>query len=444
MVRNQEREVVITGCGLLTPLGDSGDEVFAAALQRRSATGLEAGFATERFTSRVVGTLPAEVDLTRGMRKDQVRYFRKNSKVMARDIQIAVGSAGPAIEDAGLPVGETRKDPVLPTIDHTRFGIIYGAGFIPCDLDGLAAATSVSIDDDGDISLAKWGREGMPLMYPLWLLKYLPNMLSCHTGIIWDCQGPSNSVTCNDTGGLLAIGEAFRHVARGTADIMLTGAGESRINPTSMLRHVLLAKATVKGNDRPSAAQRPFDVDRDGYVCAEGGGTLVIESAEHAADRGRSPRAVVAGFGSSCATSLPNVSELSGRGIALAIKAALRDAGLEGDDIDAVVARGAAVPEEDVAEATAIRKMLGGDVPVTSFSGGMGNVGAAQGPVGAAMAVEMMDRGCVPPICNCDDLDPACPINAVTDGPLEKPLSTVIVLSSTVGGQTAALIVRKV
>ena len=109
-----------------------------------------------------------------------------------------------------------------------------------------------------------------------------------------------------------------------------------------------------------------------------------------------------------------------------------------------MVARGAAVPEEDVAEATAIRKMLGGDVPVTSFSGGMGNVGAAQGPVGAAMAVEMMDRGCVPPICNCDDLDPACPINAVTDGPLEKPLSTVIVLSSTVGGQTAALIVRKV
>ena len=107
-----------------------------------------------------------------------------------------------------------------------------------------------------------------------------------------------------------------------------------------------------------------------------------------------------------------------------------------------MVARGAAIPEEDLAEAKAIREMLG-DVPVTAFSGGMGNVGAAQGPVGAAMAVEMMDRGCVPPIRNCDNLDPACPINAVTDGPLQKPLSTVIVLSSAVGGQTAALIVRK-
>jgi len=427
---------------MLTPLGGSSEEVFAAALQGRSATGLEVGFPTEQFTSRVVGTLPTDTDLTRGMRKDQVRYFRKNSKVMARDIQIAVGSAGPAIEDACLPVGEAKTDPVLPTIDHTRFGIIYGAGFIPCDLDGLAAATGVSIDDRGDVSLARWGRDGMPLMYPLWLLKYLPNMLSCHTGIIWDCQGPSNSVTCNDTGGLLAIGEAFRHVARGAADIMLCGAGESRINPTSMLRHVLLAKATVKGNERPGEAHRPFDVDRDGYVCSEGGCTLVIESADHAAGRGRSPRAIVAGFGSSCATSLPNVSELSGRGIALAIKAALRDAGLEGDDIDAVVARGAAIPGEDLAEAKAIREMLG-DVPVTAFSGGMGNVGAAGGAVGAAMAVEMMDRGCVPPIRNCDNLDPACPINAVTDGPLQRPLSTVIVLSSAVSGQTAALILRK-
>ncbi|MBN2582496.1 MAG: hypothetical protein JXL80_05465 [Planctomycetes bacterium] len=438
----QQRQVVITGCGLLTPLGQTPAEVFEAALAGKSALGLEAGFDTAEFVSRVVGALPPEADLARGMRKDQVRYFRKNAKVMARDIQLAVGSAGPAIEDAGLPVGDAKDGQVLPTVDHTRLGILFAAGFIPCDLESLAAATAECLDENGEVSLARWGSHGLPVMYPLWLLRYLPNMLACHVGIIWDCQGPSNSITCNDAGGLLAMGEAYHHVARGTADIMLSGAAESRINPTSMLRHVLLGKATTGYNDRPQDAHRPFDVGHDGYACGEATCTVVLESADHAAARDGKVRAMIAGFGSSCAACLPNESEADGRGMALAIKAALRDAGMKPADIDVVVARGSAIPGEDVAEATAIKAALG-DVPVTTFAGGMGNVGCPSGPIGVAMALEMFDRGCVPPIRNCDQLDPACPIAAVTGKPLAKTIDTAIVLSSAVSGQTAAMIIRK-
>ncbi|NLX57839.1 MAG: beta-ketoacyl-[acyl-carrier-protein] synthase family protein [Phycisphaerae bacterium] len=442
-MKHQERDVVVTGSGLLTPLGQTASEVFEAALSGRSAVGLEAGFDTTAFASRAVGVLPAEADLSRGMRKDQVRYFRKNAKVMARDIQLAVGSAGPAIEDAGLPAGDPKDAQVLPTVDHTRLGIVFGAGFIPCDLDSLAAATAACLDEQGEVSIARWGSHGLPVMYPLWLLRYLPNMLACHVGIIWDCQGPSNSITCNDAGGLLAMGEAARHVARGTADIMLSGAAESRINPTSMLRHALLGKATTHFNDRPQDAHRPFDADRDGYACGEAACTVVLESADHAAARGVKVRGVVAGFGCSCATSLPNESETEGRGMAAAMTASLRDAGLSPRDIDAVVARGSAVPGEDLAEACAVARVLGEDVPVTTFAGGMGNVGSPHGPISVAMALEMMARDSVPPIRNCDRLDPACRIAAVRGKAVEKTVNTVMVLSSAVGGQTAAMIIRK-
>ena len=439
----QERQVVISGTSALTPLGDSTDAIFDALCAGRAATSLDAGFDTSACASRVVGRLPAGTDLSLGMRKDQIKYFRKNTKVMCRDIQLAVGAVGRAVAEAGLALGDVATDPILPTIDHAGFGILYGAGFIPIELPELAATIMAARRPDGSIDMKKWGCDGIPLAYPLWLLKYLPNMLACHVGIIWDCRGPSNTITCNDASGLLAIGEAFRHLSRGTADMMLAGAAESKVHPSLLLRHHLLGNATTHYHDRPEAAHRPFDLRRDGYACAEGAAALIVESADHAARRGHQPLAVVAGFGSSCAATPTNVPETSGQAIRLAIRAALRDAGLQPADIDVVAAQGFAVPGQDIAEATAIRETLG-DVLVTSFAGGMGNIGAAQGLVATALACRMIAAGCVPPICNCEELDPHCPINAVRRQPLQRQVRTVLVLSAAISAQAAALIVRNI
>ena len=440
MNRN-ERKVVITGAGILTPLGCEPATVFEAACRGESATTTEAGLNTALFTSRVLGPLPKETDLLAGFRKDQARYVRKNAKVMCRDTILAVGSSGRAVPNAGFILGE-GSEAILPGINPARFGITYGASYIPPEVEDFVGTLQVSMGPDGEVDLEKWGRDGIPRMTPLWLLKFLPNMPACHMGIVWDCQGPSNSLPCNDASGLLAVGEAFRHVARGTADAMLTGGTESKVNASSVMRFALLGNAALRFNEDPQSAHRPFDVDRDGSVAAEGAGTLVIEAAEHQAAGGRLARACLAGFGSACATTRPNEPEVSGAAIARAMRAALRDADLQAGDIDAVVAHGTAVPGQDVAEAAAIRAVLG-DVAVTCFAGGMGNLGAGHGPVDLALACEMLAAGRVPPVRNCRRIDPACPIRVVTGEPLEKRVDRVMVLSAAIAAQCAVMIIEK-
>ncbi len=437
----RERQVVITGCGVLTPLGDDVGQVFSAVCAGNSATGLDAGYDTTGSPSRVVGVLPEDTNLTFGMRKDQSRYFRKNRKVMCRDTQLAGGASSRAIHDAGLPLGEPKTQ-VLPSLDHARFGILFGSGYIPAEIDMFGSAGQASLED-GEVSLNRWGSDGAPLLFPLWLLKFLPNMPACHVGIIWDCQGPSNSITCNEASSLLAIGEGFRHVARGTGDTMLVGGGESKLNPSWILRHCLLGTASTGFNDRPAEAHRPFDADRDGLVPAEGAGAMLLEPADLATEHGTQAKARLLGFGSACATTLPNEVETSGASIARAMRFALRDAGIGPEDIDLVVAHGMAVPDQDVAEARAVAEVLD-DTPVTCFTGGMGNIGSAGGAVDVALACRILGEGRVPPIRNCDRLDPRCPIQAVTGEAVERSVETIMVISSGIASQSGALVMQKV
>jgi 3-oxoacyl-[acyl-carrier-protein] synthase II len=427
---------------MVTPLGEDPAGVFERLCRGESATTRDAPFDTTGFASSVVGPLPDDTDLLAGMRKDQSRYVRKNAKVMSRDTRLAMATGGRAVADAGLPLGEVKADPVLPTLDHTRLGVVYGVGYMPPELDDFAATIQASLDEQGRMSLARWGADGIPLMQPLWLLKFLPNMPACHMGVVWDCQGPSNSLPCNEASGLLAVGEAFRHVARNTADVMFTGGTESKINPSAIMRQCLLSNASAGFEATPEAAHRPFDAGRTGSVCSEGAATLLLESAEHAATRGAAVKARIAGFASACATTLPNVPETSGAAIARAMRAALRDAGCQAGDIDVVVAHGVAVPKQDVAEAAAIADVLG-DVPVTCFAGGMGNVGASHGVIDLALSCEMMAAERVSPIRNCETLDPECPINAVTGKPLAKPIRRVMIVSAGIAAQCAAIVIEK-
>src|SRR5438874_1917467 len=176
--------------------------------------------------------------------------------MMARSVQMGVACAKLAFADAG---GETHRP------DPTRFGVEFGSSLIPTELTDLApAAKHCARSAGGDVDLQKWGAEGYREVEPLWMLKYLPNMVACHTSIMLDARGPNNSITESDAAGLLALGEAFRILRRGQADFMLTGAADSKLNPLSLVRQNLFARLSRR-NDAPEKACRPFDRGRDGW-----------------------------------------------------------------------------------------------------------------------------------------------------------------------------------
>jgi len=436
-----DRRIAITGLGVVSPCGIGTGPLAEAVRSGRSAVGPVTFFDTARYPSRVAGEV-REFDPSAGIRKEQSRYVKKMAKVMARDIQMAVAAANLAILDTGLPLGD-GKDPVLPTLDHTRFGMVFGASFIPTELDDLAGPVRASFVD-GKFSLKGWGAHGIPQMFPLWLLKYLPNMHACHTGILWDAQGPSNSLTLSDAGGLLAVDECIRLIRRGTADLMLAGGAESRINPVLMLRYCLLKRLTETRGD-PAAACRPFDLDASGQVAAEGAAVLVLEDRTVAENRGAKIYAEVLSTGASTMTAGVNDCDADGAGVAAAVRHALEGAGIAAADLGAVFAHGTGLPAQDRGEARGLATALGAaakDVPVTAIQGVTGNVGAGSGLISLAAAIELLKDGQVPPIVNCTRPDPEAGLALVTGGPRPLKSNLVLVTSNAIGGQTAAIVVR--
>ena len=175
---------------------------------------------------------------------------------MARDIGMAVAAADMAVRDAGLVT--KGIDPENINVDPELVAINLGAGLISCDLVELAPAVAAS-GTNGKFDIQKWGTDGLNLVTPLWLLKYLPNMLACHIGIIHDIQGPSNTITCAEAAAHIAISEAAQIIARGGAVYALAGGAEAKVNPIIMIRQCLLKRVTSEDNDNPAGACRPFD-----------------------------------------------------------------------------------------------------------------------------------------------------------------------------------------
>ena len=180
------------------------------------------------------------------------------------------------MDDAGL-----KKE----TLDPTRFGVVFGAGTIPGDLADLGPAAQESLDPPNHIDLKKWGERGMAQIPPMWMLNHVPNMPACHVSILQNAQGPNNSISQTDAGGLLALGEAFRALQVGRADLFLVGGADAKINPLAMARQCLFTPLSRR-NDAPERASRPFDRGRDGVVLGEGGVVFVLEEWEHARRRG--------------------------------------------------------------------------------------------------------------------------------------------------------------
>ena len=372
------------------------------------------------------------------------KSYRKATKVMARDIELAVVTADDAFKDAGL---KSKAYVESPDFDPKRFGCNIGAGLISCEVNEIANAvmTAVRDDDPGQIDMRKWGRDGMNQLTPLWLLKYLPNMLACHVTIVHGLMGPSNTITCQEASSHLAIGEAFRTIQRGNAELAICGGAESRINPMGLIRQELLNRLNNDSNDKPTEAVRPFDVDAAGTVYGEGGGLLILEEYEHAKKRGAKIYAELIGFAASQDTYSVTEPDPTGRSYAKAVENALKDGGVTPKDVDVFVPNGIGLPGSDRAELNGLRKSLGTELERIAFApikSQIGYLGAGSG-VDAAAAAMSVASGKVPPATNSRKIIDGQKLN-VSPEHREMPVKVAVSTVYSLGGQNAALVFRKV
>jgi 3-oxoacyl-[acyl-carrier-protein] synthase II len=430
------RRVVITGVGVVSPIG-IGQKTFWDNLRAgqsgiRRITSLDPG----GFACQIGGEVPP-------FKIGEIvpKSYRKATKVMARDIELAVVAADDAFRDAGL---KSKAHSETPDFDGTRFGCNIGAGLIGAELNELTAAMHVARDGNR-LDLGRWGTDGMPQLTPLWLLKYLPNMLACHVTIIHQLKGPSNTITCADASSHLAIGEAFRTIQRGKADLAICGGAESKIQPMGLLRHSLLNRLTASHNDSPASALRPFDADADGTVLAEGGGVLILEEYERAKSRGARIYAELAGFAATQDTYKITEPDPTGRSYANAVIRALAEAKVAAADVSLIVPNGLGIPLHDRAELAGLRAALGSSlstIPMAAIKGQLGSM-AAGGGVEVVAAVLALHAGIVPPAINTNRLPDGLRLNVAPQAraaTIDTALSSVYSL----GGQNAALVFRRV
>jgi len=440
-----KRRVVVTGLGVATPIGIGIDAFWEGLLESRYGIRTIAAFDPSGFPARVGGELPP-FQLGDFIPKG----YRKNAKVMARDIVIAVLCAYHAVRDAGLNtkcVIERGEASGPPNVESTRFGANIGAGLICADLHELASALSTAADENGGFSLRRWGTEGMSNLTPLWLLKFLPNMLACHVTIVHDAQAPSNTITCGEASSHLAIGEAFRTISRGDADVCICGGAESKINPMALARPQLFGRLNADDNDHPERACRPFARDRRGTVVSEGGGLVILEALDHAKARGARIYAELAGFGAACSTAGPTAQDLSGKAMSMALTKAVADASTSWSEVDAVAPFGVGTHDHDAAEINAWKTVLGTraeQVQAMTSRGAIGINGAGAGTIDFAAAAMAVHRNTIPPSLNTADLDPNCNLRFIQGGPKDARIRQAVTLGyALAGGQTAALVIRK-
>ena len=430
--------VVITGLGAITPLGLTVSDMWSGLCAGKCGISEITAFDPVGFSCKLAGQVPSYK-----IRQYVPKSRRKSVKLMSRDIELAIIAANEALTSSGLVT--KGIDPERVNIDPERVAINLGAGLISCDLVELAPAVAASVTA-GKFDIQKWGKDGLELVTPLWLLKYLPNMLACHIGIIHDIQGPSNTITCAEAAAHLAIGEAAQIIARGDSDIALAGGAEAKVNPIIMIRQCLLKRTISENENEPAAACRPFDADARGSVFGEGAGMVVLENIENAERRGAKIYAEVAGVGASNNIN-PSYERLEpdAKGTQIAIEKALADAQIGPENLDLIVPHGTGQAADDLAEAAAIEAALGEaavETPVWPTKSMLSNTGAASGALDVIAAVCAMANGKIPAAKNYERKADGCNLNIVKQSQ-EANINYALCCSYTYGGQTAAVVLGK-
>ena len=439
MSQSDTNKVVISGVGVISALGVGIDPLWEAMLEGRTGLKRIERFDPSGFSSQVAGEL-AEEDFK--VRKIVPKSHRKATKVMCRDTELAVGAAAQAVENAGIATAGTSDDP--PTIDPNRIGCHIGAGLISAEVNELGAALVTSKKDDGSFDLAHWGSEGMQNLSPLWLLKYLPNMLACHVTIVHDCRGPSNTITCCEASSGLSIAESRRVIQRGDADACLSGGAEDRVNPLALYRqHCTNRLAETDGSGDITTVVRPFADDANGTVIGEGGGILLVESETSCQQRAGTPWCSIEGMG--CRQSFVD-TPLDGDPSAIesAIKKAMHEAQCAPSDIDLIVPLGSGSPELDSGERIGLTAIFGEsleNIPTITTIPYTGNCMAGNGAICVGVAAKAIKEQTIPARLGSEVTNGVC---AEKSNAKQTSINRVLVVTPSEGGQCVAIILGRI
>jgi len=429
------RRIVITGIGLVSPLGNSAATLWDNLTHRRSGVGqltsVPPGGVPIHFAAEARG-FQGRIEEFGPLEKEQTKAIRKGLKVMCRECQMGVAAAQLAMSDAGLAVG--RTDPI-------RTGIAFASDYMISMPEEFTAGIAKCVDGSGRFNFSRWPTEGMPKMSPLWLLKYLPNMPASHLAIYNDLRGPNNSLTVREAGANMAVAEAFQCILRGSADVMIVGATGTRTHPLQVIR-ALQHEQLALGDCEPGRVLRPFDARRSGMVLGEGAGGMILEELNEAQARGAKIYGEVLA-GASSAAAGRNLVAHRRQAMTNVLRGVLANARMSPDDVGHIHAHGLSTQSCDAEEAQAIRTVFGArDVPVVAAKSYFGNLGAGSGLVETAASLMAFQHDRLFPVANYESADPECPIAVVTDDQT-PPGDTFINLSVTPLGQASAILIRR-
>lgn len=446
------RSVVITGIGTVSALGVGTQAMWQALCAGTTGIGVPTRLNLSGFPCQ----LGAEIKSASGefSAKDFVpKSYRKAVKVMARDTEIAVAAAKEAFDDAKILTRAAEGQPT--TFPPPRLGCQIGAGLIAAETHELTSALATSVNERGEFDYARWGTiaqhdgqtvGGMNNLQPLWMLKYLPNMLACHVTIIHGNEGPSNTITCGEASGLLSIGEAARVIERDAADVSIAGSAESKLSLMGTLRMSLANRyGPLPASADPTTAVRPYDPTSPGGVPGEGGGLLILEEQTSAVKRGVPIYAQLAGFGAAHNARRDIPAGERNLGLAFAIHAALHDADCQPEDIDVIVPQAAGAPSTDEQEFLALQSIFGerlARIPCIALAPTLGDCAAGNGGLQAAVAALILKHQTLPARLGATKL-PVWPA-AARAASSRQPVKNVLVCSSSLAGQNAALVLRAV
>jgi 3-oxoacyl-[acyl-carrier-protein] synthase II len=424
------RRVVVTGLGVVSPNGIGKEAFWSACVNGTSGVGPIRSFDASGHPVKIAAEVP-DHDINLWIPSEH----RKGLKIMGRAARFGVAASGMAVKDSGLD---------LSRLDPARVGVVMGSGLVPMDLPDVAPLLAQSVNEEG-FQPTQLGEKGRDALFPLWLLKYLPNMVAAHISLIHNAQGPNNTIVTACAAGTQAVGEAFRLIARDDADICLAGGADSRIDPLLMLVYRSLGALSPAG--RPAAeVSRPFDAGRDGFVLGEGAGVLLLEELEHAKKRGAVIYAEVLGLGSSFDAYAITKPDPEAGGAARAMEWALKEARIDRRDVDYINAHGTSTRLNDQMETMAVKRVFGegaSALPLSSIKSMIGHLIGAAGAVEAvALALTLCD-GVLPPTINFHQRDPLCDLDYVPNAARELPVRVALSTSFGFGGQNAALVMRR-
>ncbi len=406
--------VVVTGMGVLSPLGLDLDTTWQGLIAGKSGIGPITQFDTEGYDVTFAGELK---DF------DPIQYVgRKEARRMDRFSQIAVAASLQAVENSSLDIDDSNRD---------NIGVLVGSG-----IGGL-----ITVSQQVQVLIEKGPDRVSPFLVPM----MIADMASAQVSITIGARGPNFCPTSACSSGSDAVGTAYEIVKRGDADIMLGGGAESIITPIGVAGFAA-NRALSTRNDSPQTASRPFDADRDGFVIAEGATVLILESLDHARERGATIYAELTGYGASSDAVHITQPASDGEGAARAMKMALRKAELEPKDIDYINAHGTSTPLNDRIETMAIKSVFGDEAAKTPISSTKSMVGHLLGAAGAfegAVCIQAIRHGIIPPTINYTTPDPECDLDYVPNKAREVKVSAALTNSFGFGGHNSVLIFQE-